>query len=233
MPLRRVTPDSHIGTLNEGSLHAALKTRYARTGDVFEVPLEGFVIDIVRGAETPDELLIEIQTGAFGSMGSKLDRLLTDHRMLLVHPIAVQTILERRDTKPRRSPKRGSIYSLFDELVSIPTLLDHPNLELDVVLASVVKIQVPDPKARRGRGGWRTVDRQLDQVLEVHRFADVGDLLQLLPDGLPATFTTADIASGAGVSRDSAQKLAYCFRNANLIDELARSRAGIEYQLTS
>lgn len=233
MSLPRVNPDSHIGTLNEGSLHAALKTRYARPGDAFEVPLDGFVIDIVREADTAAELLIEIQTSSFGSMGAKLDRLLAEHRMLLVHPIAVQTVLERRDTKPRRSPKRGSIYSLFDELVSIPTLLDHPNLELDVVLASVVKVQVPSAKARRGRGGWRTVDRRLDQVLEVHRFTDVADLTQLLPEALPPRFTTADIAAGAGVSRDAAQKLAYCFRNANLIDELGRSKAGIEYGVTS
>jgi hypothetical protein len=227
-----VSAEPHIGTLNEGSLHIAMKERYARPGDAFEVPVDGFVVDIVRGEGMPNELFIEIQTSSFGSMGSKLDRLLAEHRMLLVHPIAVRTTLERRDSARRRSPKRGSIYSLFDELVSIPTLLDHPNLELDVVLADVTKLQEPDPKARRGRGGWRTVDRHLDQVLEVHRFTEVTDLLQLLPTELPSPFTTADIARGASVHRDVAQKLAYCFRNAGLIDEVSRTRAGIEYRLS-
>jgi hypothetical protein len=213
-------------------LHAALKRRYARPGDEFEVPLDGFVIDIMRGQGTDDELLIEIQTGSFGAMGSKLDRLLAEHRMLLVYPVAARTTLERRDSKPRRSPKRGSVYTLFDELVSIPTLLDHPNLELDVVVADITRVQVPDPKARRGRGGWRTVDRRLEQVLEVHSFRDVTDLRHLLPTDLPDRFTTADIARGAGVSRDVAQRMAYCFRATHLIDELGRSRAGIEYRLS-
>ena len=151
--------------------------------------------------------------------------------MLLVHPIAARTRLDRGG-KLRRSPKKGSVYSLFDELVSIPTLLDHPNLELDVVVADVVKVQSEDPKARRGRGGWRTVDRQLETVLEVHRFTDVADLTQLLPASVPDRFTTADIAQHAEIPRDAAQKLAYCFRAACLIDELKRTRAGIEYRRT-
>ena len=96
--------DAHIGTLNEGSLHAALKDHYARPGDRFEQPLDGFVIDIRR-----DDLLIEIQTGSFAAMGTKLDHLLTEHRMLLVHPIAAETYLERPGAEPRRSPKKGLI----------------------------------------------------------------------------------------------------------------------------
>ncbi|MBT6445957.1 MAG: hypothetical protein HOK58_13350, partial [Acidimicrobiaceae bacterium] len=75
---------SDIGTLNEGSLHAALKELYAQPGDQFEVPLDRFVIDIKRGSE-----LIEVQTVSFASMGKKLDHLLPDYQILLVHPIAV------------------------------------------------------------------------------------------------------------------------------------------------
>ncbi|MEL7210059.1 MAG: hypothetical protein AAGK32_17820, partial [Actinomycetota bacterium] len=142
---RVIGDDPHIGTLNEGSLHAALKEDYARPGDEFEVPLDGFVIDIRR-----DDLLIEIQTSSFASMGRKLDHLLAGHRILLVHPIAVETHLDKPDRPVRRSPKRGSVYSVFEELVSMPTLLDHPNLSLEVVLVSVTKIQEADPRARRG-----------------------------------------------------------------------------------
>jgi hypothetical protein len=48
---------SGIGLLNEKPLHASLKQWYSRPGDRFEVPIDRFVIDIVRG-----DLLIEIQT---------------------------------------------------------------------------------------------------------------------------------------------------------------------------
>ena len=216
----------HIGTLNEGSLHAALKDRYAEPGDEFEVPLDGFVIDIRRGDQ-----LVEIQTQSFGSMGRKFDCLLGAHRMLLVHPIAVETYLQRPGKKPRKSPKRGSVFSIFAELVSIPTLLDHPNLTLDIVLVSVTKLQEVARRARRGRSGFRTTDRQLREVLEVRRFRDTEDLAELLPAGLPPEFTTADIAARAGVSRDIAQQMAFCFRALEVITQVGRTKAGIHYSL--
>lgn len=221
-------PEPHIGTLNEGSLHAALKEWYAAPGDAFEVPLEGFVIDIKR-----NDLLIEVQTGSFGAMGRKLDRLLSDYRILLVYPVAVESYLHKPGVPARRSPKRGSVYSLFDELVSVPTLLDHPNLTLDVVLVSVDKIQIEDPKARRGRGGFRTIDRQLREIVGRHRFETVEDLLALVPvQDLPKEFTTADIAAAAGVTRDVARKIAYCFRPLGIFDELRRTRSGYVYRLS-
>jgi len=234
-----VATEPHIGQLNEGSLHAALKDWYAKPGDRFEVPLEGFVIDIVRGGAnepTPDptepDLLIEIQTGSFGAMGRKLDRLLEHRRMLLVHPVAVGTWLHKPGKPPRKSPKTGSVYSVFDELVSVPTLLDHPNLTLDVVLVTVDKHQVEDPKARRGRGGHRTVDRSLREVIGRHRFGSVEDLIELIPPGLPDEFTTADLAEMGSFNRETARKMAYCFRPLGVFDELRRTRAGYVYRLS-
>ncbi len=226
------TADPIIGQLNEGSLHAALKRHFADPGDTFEVPFGRFVVDLVKAPGTDDELLVEIQTGSFGAMGKKLDHLLGEHRLLLVHPIAVRTRLERK-TSARRSPKRGSIYSLFDELVSIPTLLDHPNLSLEVVLFDEVRKQVHDPSLRRRRGGYRTVDRQIEEIIDQQRFDSVLDLRRLLPSTLPDTFTTADIADQARCSRDAAQKLAFCFQAAHLIDRIDRTRAGYRYRISS
>lgn len=213
-----------IGTLNEGSLHAALKADYARPGDRFEVPLDGFVIDIRRADQ-----LIEIQTGSFGAMGRKLDHLLAEHRILVVHPIAVETFIEKPGASRRRSPKRRSVHHLFDELVSIPTLLDHPNLILEVVLVSVTDVRADDPTARRGRGGFRTTDRVLREIVDRHRFCDPTDLLDLVPDALPVEFTTVELARDAGISRDLAQKMAYCLRSLGLFHERGRTKAGIEY----
>lgn len=221
----------HIGVLNEGSLHAALKRHYARPHDRFEVPHEGFVIDIVRNADGPDTSFIEIQTGSFAAMGRKLDALLDLHPIRLVHPVAARTTLDRNGRR-RRSPKRGAVTSLFAELVSIPTMLDHPGLTIDVVLVEVTKHQIHDPAARRGRGGWRTVDRRLDTVLATHTFTSMTDLLALVPGETPPRFTTADLASAAAVSRPVAQQMAYCFDAANLIDQVDRTREGKVYRWT-
>jgi hypothetical protein len=218
-----------IGELNEGSLHAALKQHYARPGDALEVPLGGFVIDIVRGLGTPDEQLIEIQTGSFGAMGRKLDHLLDGRRMLIVHPIAVRTVLER-DGRRRTSPVKGRLHDVLDELVSLPTMLDHPALTLEVVLVETTAVQAPVPGRRRGRAAWRTVDRRLDRMLSVHRFGGMDDLRALAPGPLPDGFGTDDLALAAAVDRDTARKLAYCLSAAGVIEEIARTRQGKRYR---
>ncbi|MGB5759205.1 MAG: hypothetical protein WBM50_19995 [Acidimicrobiales bacterium] len=196
-------------------------------GDELEFELDGFVIDIRR-----NDLLIEVQTGSFAAMGRKLDRLLVGYRILLVHPVPVATYLHKGGAKPRRSPRKGDLYSVLDELVSIPTLLDHPNLTLDVLLVTVDKFQEHDPAARRGRGGWRTTDKRLRSVEARHRFASTEDLVELMPAELPARFTTADMAAAATMSRDAAQKLAYCLRALDRIEVVDRTRAGHLYRWT-
>ena len=73
----------HIGVLNEKPLHAALKRQYAESNDLFEVLVDGFVIDIVRG-----DLLVEIQTQSFAAVKQKLTSLVAQHPVRLVYPIA-------------------------------------------------------------------------------------------------------------------------------------------------
>src|SRR5205823_13397781 len=80
-----------IGTLNEGLLHTQLKAWYRRPGDQFETPVDGYVIDIVRG-----DTLIEIQTGGFAPLRRKLDRLLDSHRVRLVARVPLTQIGEQR-----------------------------------------------------------------------------------------------------------------------------------------
>ena len=109
-----------IGTLNEGSLHAQIKAWYRRPGDLVEHPVDGYVIDLVRG-----ETLIEIQTGGFAPLRRKLDRLLEEHPVRLVVPVALERRIVRlsRDGEilsARRSPKHGRPEDVFARLVSLP-----------------------------------------------------------------------------------------------------------------
>ena len=212
---------SGIGTLNESSLHAAVKDFLAMPGDRFEVPLAGFVIDIVRG-----EQLIEIQTGSFGALGNKLDRLLGDHAIRIVHPIALETWIARPGKRPRKSPRRGSILDLFEELTSLPTLLDHPHLSLELLL-----IEEEQLRDAGRRGERRVMDRRLRSVRATRRFEGVHDLAALLPVALPERWTTADLARAAGISRRLAQSMAYCLRINELIIEQSRNRGGRAYAL--
>jgi len=216
-----------IGTLNEGSLHAELKRLEGRPGDRFEVELNGFVIDIVRG-----DLLIEIQTGSAAPMGRKLDALLESHQIRVVHPVATAAYLHTPGRSARRSPVKGSAYDVFGWLVSVPTLLDHPNFSLDVLLIEEDRIREHDPEMRRRRGGWRVVDRRLRAVVDRMEYREVADLADLVPAGLPTEFTTAELAIEANIPRRTAQQMAYCLRAAGIFAEEGRSRAGIHYRIT-
>ena len=219
-----------IGTLNESPLHAALKESYRRPGDEVEVPTEGFVADLRNG-----DSIIEIQTGSFSAMRNKFDTLLDRYEILLVHPIAQTKYVLKHDKdgnqlSRRKSPKRGVLSDICRELSSFPMLLSHPHFTLDVVMADIEEVRSPNATAKRRRGDLAVEYRQLIETKEVYHFTEPDDLLQILPPQLPDTFTTKDIATGLGVSRNKAQNVAYCLRTAEAIYEVDRSKAGIRYR---
>lgn len=228
----------HIGTLNEGPLHEALKALYVEeqvaltsSADT-EVRIGSYVADVRAG----DAVLYEIQTGSFGPLKRKLATLLEAHRVVLVYPVAqeryILKIPEERDEAPRRrrSPKRGSIAHVVEVLVSIPTLLDHPNFELEVVLISEEEIRVFDPTKVRRRNGWRVVNRRLLEVLDRQRFRCAQDLFSLAPGDLPEEFTTADLAIAMDHPRWLAQKLAYCLRETAVVEICGKVGNSLRYR---
>jgi hypothetical protein len=217
---------SDFTTLREGSLHAALKARYAETvtDARVEAAVDGFIVDVAGRDE-----LVEIQTASFGSARRKLERLVATHRVVLVHPIPIEKWLVRVDAdgaivRRRRSPKRGVALDLFDELVHIPTLIAHPDFRIELALIREEEIRGPIPEGVRYRypRDWRRVDRRLLDVIETRRIDTPADLVGLLPDGLPAPFTTADIAAAAGCSKRLAMRAAYCLERAGGIVLLPR-----------
>ena len=204
-----------IGLLNEKPLHASLKQWYARPGDRFEVPVDGFVIDLVR-----DDLLIEIQTRNFFSIKSKLTKLTRSHPVRLIYPIVQEKWIVRGAVR-RKSPKRGRLEDLFWELVSIPQLLSNPNFSLEVLMIRQEEVRRYDGKRSWRRKGWVVEGRQLLDVLDQRLFGHSTDWLKFLPDGLDA-FTAKDLAAGINTRTELAQKMAYCLREGKMIELIGR-----------
>ncbi|HEX5886097.1 MAG TPA: hypothetical protein VFY67_16265 [Pyrinomonadaceae bacterium] len=213
---------SGIGLLNEKPLHASLKQWYARPGDRFEVPVDGFVIDIVR-----DDLLIEIQTRNFSSIKSKLTRLCDAHQVRLIYPIVQEKWIVRTASGGRgrairrKSPKRGRLEDLFWELVSIPQLLSNPNFSLEVLMIRQEEVRRYDGKRKWRSRGWVIEGRQLLGVTDRRLFGESADWLRLLPEGLES-FTTSDLATRIATGRELAQKMAYCLREGRMIELIGR-----------
>ncbi|MCB8976936.1 MAG: hypothetical protein H6657_05860 [Ardenticatenaceae bacterium] len=213
---------NEIGTLAEKSLHAGIKEWYGRSGDQFEVQVDGFFIDIVRG-----EQLIEIQTRHFGAIKRKLGRLLDNHPVLLLHPIAQEKWIVRETAvgqpiSRRKSPKKGQALDLFSELMRIPHLLPHPNLVVGALLTRQEEIWRDDGQGSWRRKGWSLHDHRLLEVVGLHTFATPAELLTLLPPDLPQPFTTRHLARQGKLKLNLAQRITYTLSRCDVIAQVGK-----------
>ena len=209
--------------MSEKALHAALKEWYARPGDRLEVPLDAYIIDIVRG-----DLLIEIQTRSFAAIRPKLAELVPGHPVRLVYPVAREKWIVKLNgdgqtrLSRRKSPKRGGYEHLFSELVSFPGLLAHPNFALEVLLIQEEELRRYDGRRAWRRRGWVTQERRLLEVVDRRSFQAPADLARLLPAALTEPFTTAELAKALRRPRRLAQQMAYCLRELGLLQPVGK-----------
>lgn len=218
-----------INLRREQSLHHQLKLWYAETGDRLEVEVEGYVVDLVR-----DSLLIEIQTRHFSAIRHKINTLLNNHPVRVVHPVAVERMIVKLDDvgqaiSRRKSPKHGCVQHVFSELVYITELAMKPGFSLDVLLVRDEEVRQNDGQGSWRRKGWSIVDRRLVEVLSQQVFATPNDYLALLPEGLPQHFTTADLAHNLKQPRRVAQQMAYSLRQMGLIEMVGKQGNALVY----
>jgi len=219
-----VISSNDIGTLNESSLHSTLKLRYKKAEDQLEVPIENFVIDIVR-----DDLLIEIQTKNFSSIKNKLETLLKNHRVRLIHPIVKDKWIINMDQQTskiiskRLSPSHQSYLDIFEELIRIPDLISNPNLTIELVVVQIEEFRINDGKGSWRRKGWSIYDKKLVNIVEKKEFCSPIDFLMLKPSTLKPPFTNADLAYSLKKPLRLAQKMSYCLRKMGIIKVVSKS----------
>jgi hypothetical protein len=216
-----------IGVLREGPLHASVKDWCARPGDRAEVRIDRWVIDLVRA----DGELVEVQTGGFGPLGPKLDALLDEHRMRIVHPIAAERRIVRVDANgvvlsARRSPRKGRPLAIFDRLVTFPSLLAHPHLVIELLLCAEDHVRKPEP--RRGRRFLRDPgERRLREVVERVELRRPQDALALV-DVPGDPFTNRDLAEALSCEPRLAERVTYCLRHMGVLEAAGkRGRAAL------
>jgi hypothetical protein len=221
---------SKFSTLNEKPLHESLKQWYARPGDMFEVPVDGSVADIVRG-----DLLIEIQTKNFSAIKRKLDKLIVNHPVRLVYPIpAEKWILKLADDgkssiSRRRSPKRCTYEQVFYELVRLPELLKNPNFSIELLLIEEEEVRRYDGVRGWRRRGWVTEERRLLRVVDKRILNSPADMLAFIPGALAEPFSVNDLAKAASINVKLAQKMVYCLRSMGCLVPVGKKVNAILY----
>ncbi|MCI9413866.1 MAG: hypothetical protein HFJ79_01640 [Clostridiales bacterium] len=218
LSLRRSEERGVIGVKKERSLHAVLKYWLEPNEGYHERKLPcGLIADIFDG-----ERVIEVQTGSFYRLRPKLERLLPLYPVTVVYPIAHKKRLiwvgEGGElSAPHTSPKKGEIWDVTPELVSIPKYLSHENLTLRLVLLEVDEYRALDGWSKDKKKGSHRLERIPTAVCRDETLHGLSDYRRLLPKGLPDPFMTADIAKACRRRGKFPQQLIYSLYSSGVI----------------
>lgn len=196
-----------IGTLSERNVHAVLKKYFEPENDAQEVKIGNFVADIAG-----ENGIIEIQTRGFYRLIKKLDCFLEYTNVTVVYPIVARkyvcwTDKETGEIKERRrSPKKGSIYDAFDELVSIKYALQNPRFTFVAVMIEAEDIRLLDGYGKDKKKGSTKIDRVPTDIIDEYRFEVPYDYIMLIPPEIEGQFTSKELARAAGIKRELAAK---------------------------
>jgi len=212
-----------INTYNESSLHNTLKKMYAIQNDgSTEVSMEGHIYDVVGKSGE----IIEIQTKNLSKLLPKIsDTLQKGFKVKLVHPIINTKFIQYDDENgnkisKRKSPKRGCIYDIFNELTGIYPILLHPDFTLEIIEINMIekriKCEIPQKQNKRQRFSrdYLKTNKCLDEVLSITAFKNIEDYLSLLPATLPEEFCAKDLCEEF---KKYKQFPASAYKKANLI----------------
>jgi hypothetical protein len=101
----------------------------------------------------------------------------------------------------RKSPKKGNLFQLFEELVSIPSLIQNANFSFEVLLIREEEIRRDDGLGSWRRKGWSIADHCFLEVVSKHVFKKSSDFLSLMPPRLSDPFSTHDLAEAINQPR--------------------------------
>ena len=221
----------------ETTLHRQLKEYFCEPGARIEVPLGRYRIDVVNG-----DRLVEIQRSGLAAIRDKVNKLVCDgYQVDVVKPLVARkrlvklTSIDGIETSRRWSPLKATMLNVFDELLYFTRVFPHPNLRMLIPLVDVEEIRYPGHgrRRRKRKSDFEVKDRLMLDIHETRIFKSVIDLQQLLPDDLPKTFDTSELAKGLGVPRHQAQRIGYVLRKTGVAKEVGKRGNAILYRLVT
>jgi len=221
-----------IGSLAEKTLHSVLKYYLEPCDDFHEVALGGYVADIMR-----DGCITEIQTRGFDRLRAKLAFFLKEHPVTVVFPIAKTkyycTITPEtgETSKPRKSPRYGSIYDAFGELYKIKMLLNEDNLYFHFILLDITEYRKTVKKSYRNRKGYELFERIPTAIAEEVYIDGKNDFEKLVPHTLPKKFTSADFAKAIKRQRHVAQTALNILLHVGAVRRVGKDKNSYLYEI--
>ncbi|MBQ8614480.1 MAG: HAD-IIB family hydrolase [Ruminiclostridium sp.] len=182
---------STIGTLNEKTIHNALKCYYCD-----EISHEARIGDFYADA-AGENGIIEIQTANFLKLNKKLSKMLRVCHVTVVYPFEKLvhnfSVNEQTGEVISSSNKTNNSYSkFFLELYRIKAFLTNPNLTICMAQLEInKKTYYKDNRRIRYKGIPR--EKIPVRYIKEIRLDNKEDYMQFIPDGLPEQFTKKDL----------------------------------------
>lgn len=234
-------PRGSIGTLGEKTLHAALKYYYEPDSSRHEIPVGGYVADIVG-----EEGIIEIQTRNLSGMKPKLTVFLEAARVTVVHPVICRRRLISTDAATgevlsvRYSPKKETLFTATRELYGLRTLLTHPRLTVRLPL-----LTADEPR----RFGVKTARRKKQHTRRGEFVSDLvptgllGEIVLAAPEDyevfltacagtLPEEFGSSELAAAAPTAPDAARRILNLLAMMGLLEVVGKNGNARRYRRT-
>jgi hypothetical protein len=225
---------SLIGTRKESSLHNALKFRYTGTNGETEKSMGNYVCDGV----TPDGEIIEVQTGSFGPLKDKARELATFGPVRIIHPIIINKYietfsLEGQLLRRRKSPRKGSEWDLFKNLLYALELAAIPGLTIELALIDVLEQRKEDGKGSWRRKGASITGRELAAWHSSVSLSSLKDYYRFLPFAPKEEFTTGELAKKAGISAKLAGKTLYVLSKIGIAKRIGKKGRSFLYKVSN
>jgi hypothetical protein len=216
--------------MKESSLHSEIKKAYSLPGDQFEVKLDNYIVDILR-----ENLVIEVQTKNFSALKEKLQVLTENHQVRLVYPLPEKKWItnvtkDQVVLNKRKSPRKGKLTDLFQELVMIPHIIKNENFSLEVLFIEEEEVRCDDGNGSWRRKGVSIKERKLLKVNDRILFLNKSDYLKILPNNLTGVFTNRELAKLGKFSLRAARQITYCLRKSGVIRLVEKKRRELIFQ---
>ena len=209
--------EKSIGTYNEKTVHSVLKALFEPDKSFHEVKYKGLIADIKR-----DNNITEIQSAQFIRLREKIPVFTEEDELTVVYPIPRIKKIIRIDTKsgkiskPRVSPKKGTVYDIFTELYGIRDLLCNPRMHFRAVLLDITEYRyISEIKGSRKK--VRRADRIPFTVADIIELRNPCDAENLIPAVLNREFTSKDFAKAAGISEQRARTVILVMRTIGIL----------------
>jgi len=212
-----------IGTLGEKTVHSVLKSYYSPDNINHEIRVGGFVADICTGNE-----IIEIQTRNFDKLRRKLNAFLAFAPVTIVYPIPnikwIRWVNPQTGeiSPPRKSPKKGTPYSIFPELYKIKDFLINPNLNIKIVMINLEEYKFLDGWSQDKKKGSTRCDRIPIELVNEIMISSRNDYQLLVPSLLGEEFTSKDYKKASGLPLHKAQTALNVLHFVGAVDRIGK-----------